>query len=55
VPIQPYIIAMTAAAMQLDREKCLEAGMDDFLAKPTRIEELAQALKRFLPLSASAS
>jgi CheY-like chemotaxis protein len=48
---QPYIIAMTAAAMQLDREKCLEAGMDDFLAKPARVEDLAQALRRYLPLS----
>jgi CheY-like chemotaxis protein len=52
---QPYIIAMTAAAMQLNREKCLEAGMDDFLAKPARLEDLAQALKRYLPLSAGAS
>ncbi len=48
---QPYIIAMTAAVLQLDREKCLEAGMDDFLAKPARIEDLAQVLKRYLPLS----
>jgi CheY-like chemotaxis protein len=52
---QPYIIAMTAAAMQLDREKCLEVGMDDFLAKPARLEDLAQALKRCLPLSTPAS
>jgi CheY-like chemotaxis protein len=52
---QPYIIAMTAAVMQLDREKCLEAGMNDFLAKPTRLEDLTQALKRFLPLSAAAN
>jgi signal transduction histidine kinase/CheY-like chemotaxis protein len=47
-PKQPYIIAMTAAAMQLDREKCLASGMDDFLAKPARLEDLAQALKRYL-------
>ncbi|MCC6457157.1 MAG: response regulator [Caldilineaceae bacterium] len=52
---QPYIIAMTAAVMQLDREKCLEAGMNDFLAKPTRLEELAQALKRYIPLSTAAN
>jgi PAS domain S-box-containing protein len=51
---QPYIIAMTAAAMQLDREKCLDAGMDDFLAKPARLEDLAEALIRYLPLSAGA-
>ena len=50
---QPYIIAVTAAAMQLDREKCLEAGMDDFLAKPARLEELAQAIRRYLPISTS--
>jgi signal transduction histidine kinase/CheY-like chemotaxis protein len=49
--LQPYIIAMTAAAMQLDREKCLEVGMDDFLAKPTRLDELTQALLRSRPVT----
>jgi CheY-like chemotaxis protein len=39
--------------MQLDREKCLAVGMDDFLAKPTRIEELAQALKRTAPIASA--
>jgi CheY-like chemotaxis protein len=47
---RPYIIAMTAAAMQLDKEKCLEAGMDDFVPKPARLEDLAQALQRYLPI-----
>ena len=44
---KPYIIAMTAAATQLDRDMCLEAGMDDFVAKPVRIEDISQALERY--------
>jgi CheY-like chemotaxis protein len=45
---QPYIIAMTAAAMELDREKCLQAGMNDFVSKPATLEDLQNALKRYL-------
>ena len=45
-PERPHIIAMTANAMQGDREICLEAGMDDYLSKPIRVEELVHALNQ---------
>jgi signal transduction histidine kinase/CheY-like chemotaxis protein len=43
------IIAMTAHAMQGDRERCLEAGMDGYVAKPIRAKELFEALESLTP------
>jgi PAS domain S-box-containing protein len=46
---RPRIIAMTANAMQGDRDLCVAAGMDDYVAKPIRVEELVSALERCRP------
>ncbi|RPH37133.1 response regulator [bacterium] len=43
---RPLIVAMTANAMQSDRDECLAAGMDGYISKPVRIEELREVLER---------
>jgi PAS domain S-box-containing protein len=43
---RPWIVAMTADAMDGDRERCLQAGMNDYVSKPIRVPELVAALTR---------
>ena len=50
---RPRIVAMTANALPEDREACFAAGMDDYVAKPIRSAELAEALQRVRPLERS--
>jgi CheY-like chemotaxis protein len=46
---RPRLIAMTANAMQGDRETCLAAGIDDYVGKPVHLDSLAEALSRCAP------
>jgi CheY-like chemotaxis protein len=45
------VIAMTANALEGDRQACVAAGMNDYLSKPLRLESLRDALERWLPRS----
>lgn len=52
LPQRPYIVAMTAFALEGDKEKCIEAGMDDYISKPFMIEEIIDQLKKWYDPSA---
>jgi signal transduction histidine kinase/ligand-binding sensor domain-containing protein/DNA-binding response OmpR family regulator len=44
---QPVIIAMTANAMESDREECIQAGMDDYMSKPIKLEDMIAMIKKW--------
>lgn len=46
---QPCIIALTACALEGDRERCLDAGMDGYISKPVKMEDLREALGKCEP------
>jgi len=47
---EPVIIALTANSLQGDRERCIQAGMNDYLAKPFQRSDLVRLLDRYLPI-----
>lgn len=48
---QPVIIAITANALEGDKEDCLNAGMDDYISKPVEINHLEEVLKKYIPIA----
>lgn len=49
--IRPRIVALTASTEEGDRQQCLEAGMDDYISKPLRPQELSRVLQQCQPIA----
>jgi two-component system, sensor histidine kinase and response regulator len=49
----PAIVAVTAYGLRGDRERCMEAGMDDYLSKPVQLDDLARMLRKYSPPESS--
>lgn len=50
---QPIIVALTASALDGDKEKCLSAGMDDYISKPFQASDIEELLKKHFPTFSS--
>jgi CheY-like chemotaxis protein len=50
--IRPYIVAVTASTEETDYQSCIAAGMDDYISKPIRLEELERVLTNYQTIQA---